>query len=43
MMFDDGSTLRFVDPRRFGMLDLAPAKALDRHPWLARLGLDWPD
>ena len=22
--FDDGSALRFVDPRRFGMLDLAP-------------------
>jgi formamidopyrimidine-DNA glycosylase len=38
--FDDGSTLRFVDPRRFGMLDLAAARALEEHPWLARLGLE---
>jgi formamidopyrimidine-DNA glycosylase len=38
--FDDGSTLRFVDPRRFGMLDLVDAAALDRHPWLAHLGLE---
>jgi formamidopyrimidine-DNA glycosylase len=38
--FDDGTVLRFVDPRRFGMLDLGPAAGLDAHPWLARLGLE---
>jgi hypothetical protein len=24
--FDDGTVLRFVDPRRFGMLDLCPRR-----------------
>jgi formamidopyrimidine-DNA glycosylase len=38
--FDDGSVLRFVDPRRFGMVDLWPAAELPRHRWLARLGLE---
>lgn len=38
--FEDGSTLRFVDPRRFGMLDLVLTAALDRHPRLAMLGLE---
>jgi formamidopyrimidine-DNA glycosylase len=38
--FDDASCLRFVDPRRFGMLDLAPTAALDAHPRLAGLGLE---
>jgi formamidopyrimidine-DNA glycosylase len=38
--FDDRSCLRFVDPRRFGMLDLAPTVTLQRHPRLARLGLE---
>jgi formamidopyrimidine-DNA glycosylase len=38
--FDDGSALRFVDPRRFGMLDLARTRALARHPRLAGLGLE---
>ncbi|HEX6015129.1 MAG TPA: bifunctional DNA-formamidopyrimidine glycosylase/DNA-(apurinic or apyrimidinic site) lyase [Geminicoccaceae bacterium] len=38
--FDDGSVLRFVDPRRFGMLDLWPAASLGEHRWLARLGLE---
>jgi formamidopyrimidine-DNA glycosylase len=38
--FDDGTALRFVDPRRFGMLDLWPAAGLDAHPWLAHLGLE---
>lgn len=38
--FDDGSRLRFVDPRRFGMLDLCPTPQLDRHPRLAGLGLE---
>ena len=38
--FDDGSCLRFVDPRRFGMLDLTPTAALQAHPRLAGLGLE---
>jgi formamidopyrimidine-DNA glycosylase len=38
--FDDASCLRFVDPRRFGMLDLAPTAALQAHPRLVRLGLE---
>lgn len=38
--FDDGTRLRFVDPRRFGMLDLCPAGELGRHRWLAHLGLE---
>ncbi|MGI9420329.1 MAG: bifunctional DNA-formamidopyrimidine glycosylase/DNA-(apurinic or apyrimidinic site) lyase [Geminicoccaceae bacterium] len=38
--FDDGTILRYVDPRRFGMLDLVADKELDRHPRLAGLGLE---
>lgn len=38
--FDDASCLRYVDPRRFGMLDLAPTPALQKHPRLAGLGLE---
>ena len=38
--FDDGTTLRFVDPRRFGMLDLWPAATTAEHRWLAHLGLE---
>ncbi len=38
--FDDGTLLRFVDPRRFGMVDLWPAERLDEHRWLAHLGLE---
>ncbi len=38
--FDDGSLLRFVDPRRFGMLDLASTEGLERHPRLVGLGLE---
>jgi len=38
--FDDGAILRFVDPRRFGMLDLTPTAALATHPRLAGLGLE---
>ena len=30
--FDDASCLRFVDPRRFGMLDLAPTVTLHAAP-----------
>lgn len=38
--FDDASCLRYVDPRRFGMLDLAPTRMLHGHPRLAGLGLE---
>lgn len=38
--FDDGTVLRFVDPRRFGMLDLWPQATLAAHRWLAHLGLE---
>jgi formamidopyrimidine-DNA glycosylase len=38
--FDDGSVLRFVDPRRFGMLDLAATASLAAHPRLVGLGLE---
>ena len=38
--FDDGTLLRFVDPRRFGMVDLWPGSALGEHRWLAHLGLE---
>jgi formamidopyrimidine-DNA glycosylase len=37
---DDGSVLRFVDPRRFGMLDLVAAEDLATHRWLAHLGIE---
>ena len=33
-----GRTLRFVDPRRFGMLDVVPSAALGRHALLEALG-----
>ncbi|HZB93064.1 MAG TPA: bifunctional DNA-formamidopyrimidine glycosylase/DNA-(apurinic or apyrimidinic site) lyase [Stellaceae bacterium] len=35
---DDGTELRFNDARRFGMLDYASAKELDRHRLFAHLG-----
>lgn len=38
--FDDGTVLRFVDPRRFGMLDLCASSSLTQHRWLAHLGLE---
>ena len=38
--FDDATRLRFVDPRRFGMLDLTPTPQLEAHPRLAGLGLE---
>ena len=37
---DDGVTVRFHDPRRFGFMDLVAAADLDRHPCLAGLGPD---
>ncbi len=38
--FDDGTVLRYVDPRRFGMLDLVTTSELENHPRLAGLGLE---
>ncbi len=38
--FDDGTVLRYVDPRRFGMLDLVAEAKLGVHPRLADLGLE---
>lgn len=35
---EDGVTIRFNDPRRFGFLDFAEADALNAHPMLATLG-----
>ncbi|WGF88340.1 bifunctional DNA-formamidopyrimidine glycosylase/DNA-(apurinic or apyrimidinic site) lyase [Marinivivus vitaminiproducens] len=38
--FADGAVLRFIDPRRFGMIDLAGTEGLEDHPRLATLGLE---
>jgi formamidopyrimidine-DNA glycosylase len=38
--FDNGVTLRFNDPRRFGMCDLVADKDLPRHKLLRALGLE---
>jgi formamidopyrimidine-DNA glycosylase len=35
---EDGTVVRFSDPRRFGLMDLVPAADLDRHVLLAGLG-----
>ena len=37
-LLEDGTELRFNDARRFGMLDYACARELDRHPFFAHLG-----
>ena len=38
MTTDDGWTVGFVDPRRFGSIDLVPTEAEDAHVLLAALG-----
>ncbi len=38
LSMDDGVTLRFNDPRRFGAMDLIGSAELERHPLLAHLG-----
>jgi len=38
--FEDGSELRFRDPRRFGMVDVFPTTALRTYPRLIHLGLE---
>jgi formamidopyrimidine-DNA glycosylase len=35
---EDGKTVRFSDPRRFGLMDIVPAAELDAHALLAALG-----
>lgn len=35
---EGGISVRYSDPRRFGMMTLADAPALDAHPWLSQLG-----
>jgi formamidopyrimidine-DNA glycosylase len=37
-VLEDGTAVRFNDPRRFGFLDFAEQGALDAHPMLATLG-----
>lgn len=37
---EDGTTVRFHDPRRFGFMDLVAAEELERNPHLACLGPD---
>lgn len=37
---DDGTAIRFNDARRFGFMDLVARDKLDRHPLLAKLGLE---
>lgn len=37
---DDGTVVRFNDPRRFGLMTLAPAKDLDGHKLFRHLGPD---
>ncbi|MCS6932092.1 MAG: bifunctional DNA-formamidopyrimidine glycosylase/DNA-(apurinic or apyrimidinic site) lyase [Acetobacteraceae bacterium] len=38
LLLDDGTRIGFVDPRRFGCLDLVPTDAEESHPLLAGLG-----
>jgi formamidopyrimidine-DNA glycosylase len=38
--FDNGATLRFNDPRRFGMCDLVPTEKLPAHKLLRHLGIE---
>jgi formamidopyrimidine-DNA glycosylase len=38
LVLDDGTRIGFVDPRRFGSMDLLPTAAEDSHPLLASLG-----
>jgi formamidopyrimidine-DNA glycosylase len=40
LVTDDGWRIAFVDPRRFGSVDLVPTEAEDRHRLLAGLGAE---
>lgn len=35
---EDGATITYYDPRRFGFMDLIPTEGIERHPWFATLG-----
>ena len=37
-VMSSGTTITFNDPRRFGLMDLVPAGALDEHPVIGGLG-----
>jgi formamidopyrimidine-DNA glycosylase len=39
-VLDNGWVVTYNDPRRFGFMDLAPSKALARHPRLSGLGAE---
>src|SRR3546814_4611794 len=38
LVTDAGCTVRFCDPRRFGLMDLASENALGEHPLLRHMG-----
>ncbi len=38
LTLDDGTVVRFNDPRRFGLLDYRPKSEIDAHPLLAAMG-----
>ena len=38
--FDDGTCVRFNDPRRFGSADIVSADQLAKHKWLKHLGIE---
>jgi len=38
--FDDGTCVRFHDPRRFGCCDLVKTPQLEQHKWLRHLGIE---
>ncbi len=40
LVLDNGWVVTYNDPRRFGFMDLAPTKALDRHPRMRGLGAE---
>lgn len=35
---EEGATVTYYDPRRFGFMDLIPTEGIDRHPWFATMG-----
>ena len=40
LVLDNGWVVTYNDPRRFGFMDLAPTKALERHPRMRGLGAE---
>lgn len=35
---EEGATVTYYDPRRFGFMDLIPTEEVERHPWFATMG-----